>query len=211
MMIILALLTFGNSVLAQNNEDIDKQIDSQIERPAQQQRLRTDVRSLEMLTTDKGACPLGLQQVIMAGLNDNLAPANEATFNTLLKAVYPSPPYSYKDFDDKSVNKMVGHSFVLKNYKPCEGRACGGELLVRVCNFGTDLWTNDKIYVGTIVNKKLNASVFYGDIWSGQNEAKTCKDIKIPLTAAMLASMQTLDVLIQDDTAIDYIKLTFFY
>lgn len=204
MMIILAILIFNGFASAQGNEEIDKQIESQIERPAQM-KMR-----VEEMRAEKISCPLGMQQTITAGLNDNLALPTEPTFNSLIKSVYPSPPYSYKEFDDKTVNKMAGHSFILKNYKPCEGRGCGGELLVRVCNFNRDLWTNDKIYVGTIVGGKLNPFVYYGNIWSPK-EGNQCKDLKIPLTAAMLASMSTLDVLIQDDTAIDYMKLTLKY
>jgi len=208
---IFALLTFSSLIAAQNNEDLEKQIEEKVERPPQQKLSRTQADSVFLTDARAAGCPLGLQQVITAGIYDNLALPFEPTFKSAaLTSVYPSPPYNFKDFDDPAVNKSVAHSFLLKSYKPCEGRACGALLEIQVCNSGRDLWQNDKIYVGSIVGNKFVASIFYGDIWKPTESGK-CKNLSIPISPAAIASMSILEVMIQDDTTVDNMKLTLNY
>lgn len=68
---------------------------------------------------------------------------------------------------------------------------------------------NDTIYVGTAPFSGANTLAAVKP-WVG--EAATVKTVTIPLTAAQLNSLVfgtgVLDVLIQDDTSVDYVKLT---
>lgn len=204
---IFAMLIFSSLAAAQGNEDIEKRVESAIQRPPQQRISRT----AEIEAFKPVQCVLGLQQTFSAGIYDNITLPTEPTFKSpALLAAFPPSVYSYKDFDDKAVNKLVGQSFMLKNYKPCEGRMCSVLLEIQVCNSGADLWTNDKIYVGAIEGNKMIPSILYADIWK-PNEANKCKNISIPIAPSVVASWSTLEVLIQDDTTVDNMKLTLNY
>lgn len=203
---IFALLTLSSLAIAQAPEVVEKQIGSKVLAPSRQVVER---RLLESI--DRIKCPLGMQQTILAGLIDNLALPTDPTYkDAALLSVYPASSTNYKDFDDPALNKVVGQSFSLKNYKPCEGRMCSGLLEIALCNSGKDLWQNDKLYVGTVDAGKLNPSIFYGDIWK-PTEGGQCKIMSIPLAPSTISSWAALQVVIQDDTNVDYMKLTLNY
>lgn len=203
---ILALLAFSTLATAQDREIVDKQIGSRVLAPS---RRIAEGRVLE--ATDRIKCPLGMQQTVLAGIVDNFALPTDPTYkDAALLSVYPASTTNYKDFDDPSLNKVLGQSFSLKNYKPCESRICSGLLEIALCNDGQDLWQNDKLYVGTVEAGKLNPSIFYGDIWK-PTEKGQCKTMSIPIAASMIASSAALQVVIQDDTKVDYMRLTLNY
>ena len=209
---IVAMLIFGNLVMAQNNEDAEKEVESKM--PASDVKARkmtnaeVSVISDKMLSElTKAKCPLGLNQTITAGIDDNLVPPYEPVFKSpALTSIFPNT----KPFDDPALNKIFAHSFSLKNYKPCEGKACQASLLIKVCNNGQDLWSNDKIYVGSAESGKFVSSFYVGTIWNG-NEAKQCKNLNIPLNTSILNGLPFLDVVMQDDSTIDYMKLVLNY
>lgn len=201
--VIFVLLTLSSLVVAQDNEVIHKQIEAMIAVP-QQKLARVQLE-------ERVRCVLGLQQTITAGIFDSLALPTEPTFKSpALLSVLPTSTTNYKDFDDQAVNKVVGHSFLLRNYRPCEARLCSALLEVAVCNSGKNLWRNDKLYVGTVDGGKLIPSISYGDIWK-PNESGKCKNISIPISPGLIASWPYLEVVIQDDTTVDAMKLTLNY
>jgi hypothetical protein len=214
LVLTLVLLAMIIPAAAQNNEEIEKKLEANIDLPAQEKRAPSGLRQISErvpIGAPAIACPLGMQQTITAGLADNLAAPFEAAFKSpLLLAAYPTPTYTYSNFDDPAVNRLFGYSFMLRNYKPCEGRFCSANLAIRVCNSGRDLWSNDKIYIGSMESGRLNTWVAYGDIWSG-SEAKKCKDLNYTINGATLSTKQSLDVLMQDDSTIDHLKLTLNY
>ena len=217
---IFALLTFSGIVFAQNNEEIEKLSERKIQRPPQAQRTKIPIED-----DVKGRrCPLQIQQIITGGLVDSLAPPPDSTYKTpAFLALFGG--VAFKDFDDPTVNRAVGHSFVLQNIKPCKTEVCTASLEIRVCNFGTDLWTNDGLSVGTVQNGIFNAWAYSAAIWNRQgtgsgvmndNSSSTdrranCKIITIPINAAVLNTMPSLDLYVQDDTAVDYARLTLNY
>lgn len=201
-----ALLTFAGVLSAQDNEDIEKKSASKIERPQEAQRMIMPIDDAERVKR----CPLQMQQTIIAGIIDNFATPTDPTYKTpAFLAVFAGIPF--KDFDDKTNDRAVGQSFVLPKIKPCEGKVCTAQLEVRVCNNGTNVWKNDSLSVGTIQNGSLQAWAHSGYIWNAQTDKGKCKTITIPINVASLNNNPTLDVYIQDDTAVDYIKLTLNY
>lgn len=211
---ILALLTFGSFAMAQDKEVIEKQIESQIKvAPQRAGTMQVEGRTMQVVEGRPSVikCLLGLQQTINAGIYDNLTLPTESTVHSPAELLaFPTSIYNYKEFDDPTVNKIVAYSFSLKNYKPCEGRMCSALLEIAVCNSGADLWQNDKVYVGDIENNKFVPSILYGDIWKS-NEAKKCKIISVPINPSTIASWPWLEVMVQDDTSVDSMKLTLNY
>jgi hypothetical protein len=204
--VIFVLLTLSNLAVAQDIEISEKQIGSRVSAP---QRRVAELRLLE--PTGRIRCLLGMQQTVLAGIFDNIVLPTEATYkDAALLSIYPASTTNYKDFDDPGLNKVVGQSFSLKDYKPCEGRTCSVLLEIAVCNSGKDLWQNDKLYVGNVEAGKLNPSIFYGDIWK-PTEGGQCKNISIPIAPSTIATWPALQVVIQDDTTVDNIKLTLNY
>ena len=204
--VIFTLLTFSSLTLAQDTEVLDKQIGSRVMTP------QGRVAQLRLVdSSERIRCLLGLQQTVAAGINDSVALPTEATYkDPALLSILPVSTTNYKDFDDPSLNKVVGQSFSLKDYKPCEGRMCSLLLEIAVCNSGKDLWQNDKLYVGRVEAGKLDPSISYGDIWK-PNEAGKCKNISIPIAPSTIATWASLEVVIQDDTTVDNMKLTLNY
>lgn len=203
---IFALLTFSGMLSAQDNEDIEKKSESKIERPQQAQRMIMPADEAE-----KGKkCPLQMQQTILAGLVDALNPPFDATYKTpAFLAAFAGIPF--KDFDDKQYDRAVGHSFLLKNIKACESKLCTAQLEIKLCNYGKSKWDNDGLSIGTIENGKLNAWAYSVSLWNAQTDNGKCKTITVPINANVLSTKPTLDVYVQDDTAVDYIKLTLNY
>ena len=191
---ILAVLVFGNLVMAQNNEGAEKEVEGKMarrEKPSEQSKLT------------QTHCSLGLSQTITAGIIDNLAAPDDPTFNN-------TPFPITKAFDDQSINKIFAYSFPLKHYHPCQSKVCQANLLIRVCNSGRDLWINDKIYVGSTTGVVFTPSFFVGTIWNQNgSEAKQCKTLNIPLSPP--PSLPFLDVVMQDDSTIDYMELILNY
>ncbi len=148
-------------------------------------------------------CPLQLRSTVTAGINDNLAPPFEATTKSpQLALIFPNT----KDFDDPAVNRIFAHSFLLRRYKPCGSEACRATLLVRVCNSGASAWQNDILYVGSAANGTFTPSIFVRNIWNS-GESNQCKNVAIPINTTTLNSLVNLDVVMQDDSSIDYMQL----
>jgi len=170
---IIAMLIISNTVFAQQNEELEKQVESNMNLQNAQRKI------IPERDNERRACLN--RTTITAGINDNLiAPFESASPNPSLN--YPST----KSFDDPTVNKIFAHSFPIRTLRPCETRICKAKLLIRVCNNGQDLWTNDKLYVGSIVGGQFTPSVFNGLIWSNASEANQCKDIIIPISGNQL-------------------------
>jgi hypothetical protein len=211
---VTAMMTLSSFVLAQKDEDIQKEVEGKIgvtdaqRKDSQEKGIRQVEQSFEM--SERAAavkCPLGVHSTILGGINDNLALPFDPVFKSpALAALFPNT----KLFDDPALNRIFAHSFAVRNYKPCEGRACKAQLLVHICNSGQDLWQNDKLYVGSADKGQSLTSIFYGNIWSG-NEAKKCKDMTIPINPATLAGMSYLDIVMQDDSNIDYMQLDLYF
>ena len=208
---VLAVLVFGNLVMAQNNEDAEKEVESKIDAKVRRASIgeATVINDKMLSELRESKCPLGLNQTITAGINDNLLAPNEPTFKSpALTSLFPNT----KAFDDQTVNKIFAHSFSLKHYNPCQSKACQASLLIRVCNSGRDLWTNDKIYVGSANNGVFTSSFFAGIFWNQNgSEAKQCKTLNIPLNPLSLGGLSFLDVVMQDDSTIDYMQLVLNY
>ena len=201
-LIVGCLLVFSNIAFAQNVEEIEKQVESQIEKAPSKRMGKLD-------GTPEVPSSRGMHTTVTAGINDNLTLPTEPVFKSPnLGSIF----LTTKDFDDQSVNKIFAYSFPLNKYHPCQSKACKAQLLIRVCNSGADLWTNDKIYVGTADSGKFVPTFFNATFWNPSgSEAKTCKDVKIPLNPSSLAGMNFLDVVMQDDSTIDYMQLDLDY
>ncbi|MBC7797486.1 MAG: hypothetical protein H7Z37_11490 [Pyrinomonadaceae bacterium] len=166
-------------------------------------------------------CPLNLTQILTGGINDNaVTPFDATNKSTALTTFYASfwSPSLWKDYDDKAINRVFGDSFNLAAVKPCNGavsRICRAKLVIKICNDGVDIWQNDKIYVSDSTGGvHHNASLYYGNVWL-PSESRQCKLLSIPMnTPAQLATLnaaQSLDVVVQDDSYVDFMRLTLNY
>jgi hypothetical protein len=168
-------------------------------------------------------CRLNMQQILIGGINDNAAlPTDPTNKSNPLTTFYASSwsPSLWKDYDDKAVNRVFGDSFNLTAVKPCPSngvvsRICRAKLVIKVCNVGLDSWQNDKIYVSDSTGGvHTNVSLYYGNLWL-PSESKQCKLLSIPMnTSAQLATLnaaQSLDVVVQDDSYVDFMRLTLNY
>ena len=198
---VFAMLIISSFAMAQG-EEMEKQVESQIERTPQK---RVGMQEMPM---EKGKpCPRGIHSTALAGVNDNLAPANDP--------VVKSPALTTlfmvtKDFDDQTVNKIFAYSFPVASYPPCQTKTCKAKLLIRVCNSGRDYWQNDKLYIGN-AGTTFTPTVFIGTIWTPSDKPQSCKDMTFPISAPYLDSITSLDVVMQDDSTIDYMQLDLDY
>ena len=153
-------------------------------------------------------CTRGISSSITAGINDNLAPPFEPTFQSPNLALWISNnALNIKHFDDPTLNRYVAHSFSLDDYRPCGARICRAQLLVRVCNNGNDIWTNDFLHVGTTDSSGVFTPFISQMIWSSPIEVNQCKTVIVPISPFTLIGLANLDIAIQDDTIVDYMRL----
>jgi len=198
---IIATLIISNTVFAQQNEDLEKQVESNMNVQNSQSESITE---RENNSNRRPFCTLQVQSTVTAGINDNLAAPFEATTQSpQLANIFPNT----KDFDDTTTDQIFAHSFLLRKYKPCGAEACHATLLVRVCNSGIGYWENDKLYVGSAVGNTFTPSIFVGDIWNASDVGGQCKNVVIPINTPTLNSLINLDVVMQDDSSIDYMQL----
>lgn len=213
--LITTLLALTLPTLAQNDEKLEKEIEAKIGKSSPRKSIDLrEMKEAEKLILDgpiplPAKCPLGMQQTVLAGLIDGAAPPSEPAYKSpALLQGYPPNMYIYEDFDDPMVNRLFGYSFMLNKLKPCDGKICRAVLHIRICNKDTDLWTNDRLYIGTVpMGGPIDPWVFYGQIWGSVNERNTCKDLYFNIHAPTLWNKPTLDVLVQDDSIVDYMKL----
>lgn len=144
---------------------------------------------------------------------DNFNPAgNPVTLSPALASLLASQNITPKGYDDPRVNKVFADSFKLGC---C--RVCYATLEVRV-KHNADFWTNDVLTAGVAPFNSLPGVKFLSTgIWNpiGTNP----KTLTYALPAASLNSYNmstcmspsSLDVVIQDDTVIDYATLSVWY
>lgn len=116
-----------------------------------------------------------------------------------------------KGYDDPRVNRAFADSFKLRN---C--RVCYATLEVRVKNYNKDLWTNDYITVGVAPFNSPGIKFIGAGIWNPVGTNPKTLTYALP-TAALNSYLSTgsmpsfLDIVAQDDTDFDYIRLSVWY
>ncbi len=202
---VAAMMILSSFVAAQKDDAIQKEVESKMVITAAQGKEAEkggDRESHDMSGIPIGKCPLHMHSTIMGGINDNLSLTPPAD------PMFVSPNMTMgKPLDDQTVNSIFAYSFDLRKHKPCDGKVCRAELLIRVCNRNQDYWLNDRIYVGTADSGTFVASIFAGNIWSGFSDAGKCKNMMIPIPNGSLVGMNYLDILMQDDSSVDYLQL----
>jgi hypothetical protein len=138
-------------------------------------------------------------------------PGAPVTLSTALTNWLNTNNFPRKGYDDRRENTFFADSFRLRN---C--RVCYATLEVRVRHY-TDIWSNDSITVGVAPFYNAPGLKFiHTGLWSppGPNP----KTLTYALPAAALNSFlmsgqmpSTLDVSMQDDTDVDYAKLSVYY
>ena len=160
--------------------------------------------------------PLGAPNVTyQAGLPDNFAlPADPASTNACMVAAFSGFPY-WKKFDETPVNTLFGHRF-----SSLPNNIVQGQLIVRMrpendgvgVGVGSD---NDGIFIG------LPTCSFSSFLWSASiktlpgaggnwfpSHAPTTFTINLtPAVIAHMNSAQHLDIVVHDDTTVDYMTL----
>jgi hypothetical protein len=157
---------------------------------------------------------LGRPYTYRAGNMDNsAAPSDPALPSTALKAATPGA--IFKNFDDPTINRFVGHTFT-----SLPANIVKAELEVRMKPGGSGSF-NDTINLAFMpANPVVAWGIRMGDLpltsWNRGDAAKTfIFDLSnLPPSGSLLtdqlanlAAKRYLDVVIQDDTTVDYIKL----
>jgi len=145
------------------------------------------------------------------GLQDNFAPGPDPTTPSPALAAYLGPLANPATYDYNAPNNHFGDSFRI-----CGCKTCGGTLEVRVRHTNsTDIGSNDGITVGAApFNGPRAVSAL---VWAaGDPPVKTLTFNLDPgklaeILCAQKPDSQWLDVYVQDDTTIDYIKLTLYH
>lgn len=210
--IVLVMAALGGFAIAQEEQENEKAIQKKIgitdvqRKEAQENRAKRLSEAALTLPTTPSECGLGLHSTVTAGINDNGGGGPDPAFlSPALTTKLVGVPT--KSFDDKAVNTVFAYSFDMKKYKPCDRKICRAQLMIRVCNTGQDLWTNDQVNLGIATGSWT--SIYSAYIWnSNGSEANKCKNLTIPISnISFMNSTPFLDVLIQDDSWVDYMQL----
>ncbi len=145
------------------------------------------------------------------GRVDDFALPDDPTFrSTELEAAFPGA--SWKDLDDMTSNRRIGHSFTF-----LPAGIVGAELEVRMQPHA-DFSDNDTIALGLTAGGSFAVTIFIVDLpeaggtWAGNPPTIFTLDLDdLPPAGtsilAQVAADRVLDVSVQDDTAVDYMKL----
>jgi hypothetical protein len=155
-------------------------------------------------------CPLGVPLIFRAGVPDEFAGAEEATSRgAALEAAFPTA--AWKDFNDAAPNRFVGQTFT--------GLPDGitkAELVLRVKPHA-DLPFNDAVDLGLLPASQFAASFRFANLpeahgsWDPALNGATTFTLALGVTyqalLGQMSSQHTLDVLVQDDSAVDFMEL----
>ena len=148
--------------------------------------------------------------VYSTGTVDNFVVKENATLSPALQSFFVGKPR--REFDDGGIDRGFGQSFQLNCCK-----ICAATLEVRIRNEQPGgLANNDGLTVGIAPFNVKFASV--GPLWTS-SPTPLVKTVTVPLPPGALNNyiMNSascpwwLDVYVQDDTAVDYVKLTVWY
>ncbi len=206
------LLSLGFSGIAQEPRPKQPEQGQQEQQEQQLPELAVQQLDAEMLRVAIPQSCKGLTPVIQThDVLDNFAPAGSAgTLSPALTNFLAGKPL--KGYDDPQVNKYFGDSFRLKN---C--RVCYATLEVRVRHYG-DVWPNDRITVGAApFSSSPGMTLLSTGIWNPQTPNPKTLTFALPAAtlSSYLATTSTLpsflDIVAQDDTDFDSIKLSVWY
>lgn len=175
----------------------------------------TDIRGYSGSITGKLSCrDSGPRYTYGAGNMDNFAAPNDlASASVPLKAAFPTA--TFQNFDDATIDRFVGHTFT-----NLPANIVKAELEVRM-RPGAGQSFNDSINLAFTPGSPTVAwGIRMGSLpltrWNPGDPAKTFTlDLaNLPLSGsqptdliATLAAKRYLDVVVQDDTTVDYVKL----
>ena len=155
-------------------------------------------------------CETGTPYVFRAGLVDeSVSPPDSALRSAALSSALPGT--LWKDFDDRTSNRGVGHTFT-----DLPAGIVRAELELRLLPH-SDIPSNDTINIGLVESNRFAATFLIanlpgaGGTWSADRNGITTFTIALDSTHASLlahlSSQRSLDIFIQDDTAVDYLQL----
>lgn len=148
------------------------------------------------------------------------APFEAAIKSPQLAALYP--PARWKNFDDTAVNHLFGCSFM-----GLPANITAATLQIQMKPNATDIPKNDTISIGLKTNSAFAWGSYIGNFgtpsllstpWSAQSGCGvlfTMNVAAMPGTGAnllpLINSQNKLDIFVQDDTAVDFARLTYTY
>jgi hypothetical protein len=154
-------------------------------------------------------CPLGTPYIFRAGLADEFAaPVDETARGGALNAAFPTA--QWKDFNDATPNRFVGNTFT-----GLPADITRAELVVRAKPH-QDTPFNDSINLGLVPPNQFVVSSHFASLpeahgtWDIGVNGPTTFTLELSpyqILLGQMSSQHTLDVLIQDDTAVDYMEL----
>lgn len=159
---------------------------------------------------DAGSCPVTTSY--LHGNMDNFAPPDDPTTPSAALLTVLGP--SRSRYDTAGCNRHFGDSFVIPECVRC--KFCGGkvEIHLKPCAGGGNGPANDNYTIGVAPfgGPKTIAS---GRIWPTGTPAETTLVVDLPadkLNALLCGqgSARTIDVYVEDDTIVDWVRLTLY-
>jgi HYR domain len=159
--------------------------------------------------------PLGPPQIFTAGLPDNYALPFEPSPQTACMVTAFSGYPLWKGFDDTAVNTLLGHHFAgLPN------NIVQAQLIIRMKPGPDDGSDNDGLFMG-LPSCSFSSFIFgasikalpgavpaTGGTWTTPPNGSTTFTLNLnPALIAYMNSAQVLDVVVHDDTTVDYMQL----
>src|SRR4029077_6955744 len=154
-------------------------------------------------------CSLGTPYIFRAGLADEFAaPVDETARGSALNAAFP--PARWKNFNSATPNRFVGQTFT-----GLPADITRAELVVRAKPH-QDIPFNDSIDLGLVPPNQFVVSFRFASLpeahgtWDVGSNGPTTFTVELgpyQILLGQMSSQRTLDVLMQDDTAVDYMEL----
>lgn len=208
--VLILLVASGLTVTAQQQSRPRQEPTVQQEKPlipelAAPRELSPEARRIAVPRECVGIRP----EVQMHDVADNFNPqGTPVTLSAALAAYLSGKPL--KGYDDNRVNMIFADSFKLRS---C--RVCYATLELGVKHY-QDIWTNDILYVQAAPYSPNGISFIYANLWAPTDPNPKPLSFALP-TAALNSYLMTgplqpsLDVFMQDDSDVDFAKLTVWY
>ena len=205
----ISLALAGITLLSLCLSTTAQQPTAQQQKQAQEERL--PIPELKALQTDSELTPVRIPRecdrlkpiVQMHDVADNFkSPGNPVTLSAALQSYLSTQNITPKGYDDPRVNKVFADSFKLGNCK-----VCYATLEVNVRHY-QDVWWNDTLTVGAPPFNTFPVRLLSTNIWPNGPHTYGLSPSGL---SQLIWNNQGLDVIAQDDTDFDYMKLSVWY